>query len=98
MVAAWLASLAGLHAPGDLRIAGLFPEEVASQLGLARNGCLTAVPFKAGRGSGESRRSVSTDPAAFDEFASDLVRTRLERPARRRPQPTPASWAGNTSW
>jgi DNA segregation ATPase FtsK/SpoIIIE, S-DNA-T family len=29
MVAAWLASLAALHGPGDLRIAGLFPDEAA---------------------------------------------------------------------
>ena len=79
MVAAWLASLAALHAPGDLRIAGLFPEEAAESWDW-----LKWLPhcraIQGGEGFGRARRSVSTDPAAFDELTSDLVRSRLERP------------------
>ncbi len=76
-MASWLASLAGLHAPGDLRIGGLFPEAVATSWDW-----LKWLPhcraLQGGEGFGRSRRSVSTDPAAFAEFAGDLVRTRLE--------------------
>ena len=79
MVAAWLASLAALHAPGDLRIAGLFPEEAAESWDW-----LKWLPhcraIQGGEGFGRARRSVSIDPAAFDELTSDLVRARLERP------------------
>ncbi len=78
MVASWLASLAALHAPGDLRIGGLFPEAVAASWDW-----LKWLPhcraLQGGEGFGRSRRSVSTDPAAFAEFAGDLVRARLER-------------------
>ncbi len=79
MVAAWLASLAALHAPGDLRIAGLFPLEAAASWDW-----LKWLPhcraLQGGEGFGRARRSVSTDPVAFGEFTSDLVRLRLERP------------------
>ncbi len=79
MVAAWLASLAGLHAPGDLRIAGLFPEEMADSWDW-----LKWLPhcraLQGGEGFGRAQRSVSTDPVAFAELTGDLVRSRSERP------------------
>ncbi len=92
MVASWLASLAALHAPGDLRIGGLFPEPVAASWDW-----LKWLPhcraLQGGEGFGRARRSVSTDPLAFAEFAGDLVRTRLER------QRGPASAdAGQPGW
>ncbi len=79
MVAAWLASLAGLHAPGDLRIAGLFPEEMADSWDW-----LKWLPhcraLQGGEGFGRAQRSVTTDPVAFAELTGDLVRSRSERP------------------
>ena len=92
LVASWLASLAGLHAPGDLRIGGLFPEAVAASWDW-----LKWLPhcraLQGGEGFGRSRRSVSTDPAAFAEFAGDLVRTRLERQ-----RATVSADAGQLGW
>lgn len=77
MVAAWLASLAALHAPGDLRIAGLFPEDVVDSWDW-----LKWLPhcraLQGGEGFGRARRSVTTDPVAFAELTGDLVRLRLE--------------------
>jgi S-DNA-T family DNA segregation ATPase FtsK/SpoIIIE len=79
MVTAWLASLAALHAPGDLRIAGLFPAGAAASWDW-----LKWLPhcraLQGGEGFGRARRSVTTAPNAFAEFSSDLVRMRLERP------------------
>jgi DNA segregation ATPase FtsK/SpoIIIE, S-DNA-T family len=79
MVAAWLASLAGLHAPGDLRIAGLFPKEMADSWDW-----LKWLPhcraLQGGEGFGRAQRSVTTDPVAFAELTGDLVRSRSEHP------------------
>jgi DNA segregation ATPase FtsK/SpoIIIE, S-DNA-T family len=90
MVAAWLASLAGLHAPGDLRIAGLFPEDLVDSWDW-----LKWLPhcraLQGGEGFGRARRSVTTDPVAFAELTGDLVRLRLEH-ARGANQPGGASF------
>ncbi len=101
MVGAWLASLAGLHAPGDLRIAGLFPEGAVDAWDW-----LKWLPhcraLQSGEGFGRARRSVTTDPVAFAELAGDLVRTRVEhaRGAGREAEGPEAevSRAGNTSY
>jgi len=77
MVGAWLASLASLHAPGDLRIAGLFPEDTIDSWDW-----LKWLPhcraLQGSEGFGRARRSVTTDPDAFAELTGDLVRLRLE--------------------
>ena len=78
MVASWLASLAVFHAPGDLRIAGLFPEQAADSWDWLK-WLPHCRPLQGGEGFGRARRSVTADVPAFAEVVSDVVRLRLQQ-------------------
>ena len=78
MVASWLASLAVFHAPGDLRIAGLVPEQAADSWDWLK-WLPHCRPLQGGEGFGRARRSVTTEPSGFADVVGDLVRSRLEQ-------------------
>jgi S-DNA-T family DNA segregation ATPase FtsK/SpoIIIE len=78
LVGAWMIHLASFHAPGELRIAALVPTDAVPEWDW-----LKWLPHcrdpQGGEGFGRARRSVTTDPLAFEAQLSELVRHRLER-------------------
>ena len=78
MVASWLSSLAVFHAPGDLRIAGLVPEQAADSWDWLK-WLPHCRPLQGGEGFGRARCSVTTEPSGFADVVGDLVRSRLEQ-------------------
>lgn len=90
LAGAWMASLAALHAPGELRFVGLVPEDAIEAWNW-----LKWLPHcrdpEGGEGFGRARRAVGTDVAAFSARVAGLVRARLERP----PAAAPSLAAGD---
>lgn len=75
LATAWLAALAALHAPSELRIAGLVPLPAVRSFDWLKwlPHCRDPV---AGEGLGRVQRAVTTDPERFAALVTELVRTR----------------------
>jgi len=81
LVGSWVVSLAGFHAPTDLRVAGWIAREAAPAWEWAKWLPHTRDPL-AGEGFGRAERAVTTDVVAFAEQVEALVGPRLEQAHR----------------
>jgi DNA segregation ATPase FtsK/SpoIIIE, S-DNA-T family len=81
LAGAWFASLAALHAPGDLRMLGFLPADGESEWEWAKWLPHLRDPL-GGDGFGRASRTLVTDPARFSENVDDLLGPRLEQAAR----------------
>jgi S-DNA-T family DNA segregation ATPase FtsK/SpoIIIE len=81
LAGAWLASLAALHAPGDLRMLGIVPPDGEAEWEWAKWLPHLRDPL-GGDGFGRASRTLVTDPARFSENVDGLLGPRLEQAAR----------------
>ncbi len=77
LVGSWVASLAALHAPGELRIAGYVPPRAARSWEWVKWLPHTRDPM-GGEGFGRGSRAVTTDMVAFAEQIDLVVGQRTE--------------------
>lgn len=77
LVGSWVASLAALHAPGELRIAGYVPPGAAREWEWLKWLPHTRDPL-GGEGFGRASRAVTTDLVAFAEQVDNVVGPRTE--------------------
>lgn len=77
VVGAWIASLAAFHAPGELRVAGLFPAAAAPAWDWLKWLPHTIDP-SAGDGPGRAVRAVTTDAAVFSRQVQEILQNRSE--------------------
>lgn len=77
LVGSWVASLAALHAPGELRIAGYVPPQAAGDWEWLKWLPHTRDPL-GGEGFGRASRAVTTDLVAFAEQVDLVVGPRTE--------------------
>ncbi|HEX3907078.1 MAG TPA: type VII secretion protein EccCa [Mycobacteriales bacterium] len=81
LAGAWLASLAALHAPGDLRMLGIVPADSEAGWEWAKWLPHLRDPL-GGDGFGRASRTLVTDPRRFSENVEGLLGPRLEQAAR----------------
>jgi len=93
LATAWLAALAALHAPSELRIAGLvgLPSVRAFDWLKWLPHCRDPL---AGEGLGRVQRAVTTDPERFAALVTELVRTRR---TETEPAPSPGRPGGGST-
>lgn len=78
LVGAWVASLAAFHAPGELRVAGLVPDDAISDWDWAKWLPHCRDPL-GGDGFGRASRALTTDLDAFAGQVSSIARPRMEQ-------------------
>jgi S-DNA-T family DNA segregation ATPase FtsK/SpoIIIE len=93
LAGSWLASLAGFHAPTDLRIIGWVPGHAARAWDWVKWLPQTRDPL-AGEGFGRAERAVTTDVLRFAEQVEAVAGPRLGQAARRAAAPEAWGAAG----
>jgi len=78
LVGAWVASLAAFHPPGELRVAGLVPDDAISDWDWAKWLPHCRDPL-GGDGFGRASRALTTDLDTFAGQVSSIARPRMEQ-------------------